>query len=245
MRVLALLLFPVALLLTSTSAGAQPSTTKPGAPQSYPHNLAVPALPLATYSPMPSLPPPQAGEAPAKSNFASGSVLSRPGFRAEILEDGKLVFDSRYLSTGVSNDPTLGPRFRGSFDLTDLFGRDDPYLQEKIELLEETFELRAKQRESHNERVGERALAALPAYLRAVWNHEQWDSTTRRQLLFALWDECAEGGANNAPDGAQARYLIEEFIAQHLPRGGPEGFSREEIRTLNAARTSTLEFAPR
>lgn len=239
------LAFAAFLALGSNAAQAQPSMTQPGDPNSYPHTLALPPLPIATGSPFTSLPPPTAEEPAPEPSLGVGRPLHRPGFSAIIQSDGRIIFDSRFLATGLSSDPTVGPRIWGSFDLTDLFGRDDPYAWEKLALLEETFEQRAEVSKQHRKTLRERSIAALPQYLKAVWTQEDWNPSIRRRLLFALWDECAEGSAPNAEAGAQARYLIEEFIAMHLPAGGPDGYTIEEVRAFNAARTSAEEFAPR
>ena len=225
--------------------GSRP--TKLGGPRqsdSYPYTLALPPLPFDTHSPMPSLPPPRAGEETSPTYFGPSRVLVRPGFEGKIQADGSLVFGSDFLRTGLSSDPTVGPRFGGSFDLTDMFSPQDPYLREKFELMEETFEYRAGIRDEHNRQVLDRSIEALPSYLRAVWEEPVWDAKLRRQLLFALWDECAEGGAPHADEGARARQIIEAFIAQNLPRRSAQGFSPEELQTFNAARTSSVEFAP-
>ncbi len=243
MRPFILLIASSLLLSLGGRARAQPSTVTPGAPDSYPANLALPPLPGATHSPMTSLPPPQSKEAETPNSSGFGSSLQRPGYEAFIRLDGSLVFDSKFLDTSLTSDPTVGPRYGGSFDLTDLFGQEDPYLQEKLALLEETFEYRTTLRKQHTGRTLDRALANLPAYLTAVWQQESWDLVTRRRLLFALWDECAEDGAN-ARGGQDARRHIELFIAHSLPKHSPQGFTDEELHTLNAARTSHSEFVP-
>ncbi len=241
MRLLVTLLAPLLLLLVADAASAQPSTVVPGAPDSYPANLALPPLPGVTPSPMTSLPPPQAIE--AETPNTSGQALRRPGYEAFIRSDGSLIFDSKFLETSLTSDPTVGPRFGGSFDLTDLFGYEDPYLQDKLALLDETFAHRAVLRERHTKRALNRAIGDLPAYLAAVWRQEDWDLATRRRLLFALWDECAESGKNEKA-GRKARKRIENFIVQALPKYSSQGFSEQEIHTLNAARSSHNAFDP-
>ncbi len=244
MRIRIVPLTALLVLLATAEAKAQPSVMVPGAPNSYPYNQALPPLPFTAHSPMPSLPPPSAAEVPPDPSLGSGRTLSQPGFSARIHDDGRLIFDAKVLSTGLSSDPVTGPRAFGVFDLTDILGKYDPYAWQKLELLEETFERRAALSKHNRAQVRKRAIDALPAYLSAIWR-QQWDAQTRRQLLFALWDECAEGGAGNAKEGAQAREIILAFIASELPSGTRNGFSQEEVRNLNAVRTSTTEFAPR
>tara|TARA_R110002096_G_scaffold171490_4_gene344429 strand:- start:45318 stop:46055 length:738 start_codon:yes stop_codon:yes gene_type:complete len=232
------------LFAMTAIANAQPSVMVPGAPNSYPYNQALPPLPFTAHSPMPSLPPPSAEEVPPPPSFGSGRTVGRAGFSGRIHNDGRLIFDSKVLTTGLSSDPVTGPRAFGIFDLTDLLSRDDPYAWQKLDLLEETFERRAALSKHHRAQVGKRAIDALPAYLTAVWRQE-WDAQTRRQLLFALWDECAEGNASNAEEGAEARAIILAFIDSELPSGSRDGFRQDELAMLNTLRTSSSEFAPR
>jgi hypothetical protein len=64
-------------------------------------------------------------------------------------------------------------------------------------------------------------------------------------VLFALWDEAAEDGNEFLrAGGAEARRLIEEFIAYRLPPGSREGFRAHELVRLNRIRHSRQSFAP-
>jgi len=232
------------LFFLAGTANAQPSMMAPGSPQSYPHTLALPPLPFTAHSPMPSLPPPPTREASEHNSLGTNTTLHQPGFDAKILEDGRLIINANFLHTGLSSDPTVGPRMGATFDLTDILSPSDPYLAQKRALFEDTFDQRATLRGNDNKRVMDRALGALPTYLAAVWHQPEWDPVSRRQLLFALWDECAEGNAQNAKEGAIARKMIEGFIAQNLPKSSGRGFTDEEVRRLNGARTSLAAFAP-
>jgi hypothetical protein len=250
MRLLALALFTICSLW-GQSAMAQPSLTAPGSPGTHAPQHAVPPLPYTLASPMPSLPPPQAMGSEEPLPPTAGALLQRPGYNAHILEDGRIVFDERFLRTGLSNDPVNGPRAFASFDigdsLTRLFGDDpslDPYLSDKLELLHETFAKRVELRFEHNELEMDRALGALPQYLSAVWNEPTWDKATKRRILFALWDECAEDGHQLLVDGGnEARQTITSFIGQWLPAGSDDGYTDTELAGFNKIRTSRVAFA--
>jgi hypothetical protein len=97
----------------------------------------------------------------------------------------------------------------------------------------------------HDELLMDRALSNLPTYLDSIWSEESWDARTRRRILFALWDECAEGGsASLRAGGARARRIIEGFIRSRLPTGSPQGYTEAELIAFNHGRTSMQEFAP-
>ena len=250
MRIVAPALFTL-LSLWSYEVVAQPSLTAPGGPGSRAPQHAVPPLPYTLVSPMPSLPPPQAMGSEEPLPPTAGTVIQRPGYNAQILNDGKLVFDERFLQTGLKNDPTTGPRYGGSFDigdiLTGIFTDNpglDPYLGDKLELLHDTFAQRVELRREYNELSMDRAIAALPSYLGAVWEEPSWDLPTKRRILFALWDECAEDGDELlAYGGAEARKTIASFISHYIPEGSAQGYTPGEIAKFNKMRTSRVAFA--
>ncbi len=224
------------------SMRSEASSRAPGAQSPY---HAIPPLPGTLDAPFQSLPPPIGRDVVSPEPIGSNTI-ARPGYDAHILEDGRLLLDERYLHTGASSDPSVGPRVFGVFDLTDMFSPEDPYLGDKLELLHQTFAQRVALREADNGRVMDRALAALPGYLQGVWQHEDWDLATRRHILFALWDECAEeGNPLLVAGGRQARRQIEDFIAAVLPPGSADGYLDDEITAFNQTRSSLAKFAPR
>lgn len=130
---------------------------------------------------------------------------------------------------------TLGS---ASFDPTAALIRatgQDPYAPEKACFLQDTLSLRADLRAAH-----ERAqMAGLRLHLERLWFDDSRPAAERRAALFAAWDECREEEV-----GALARELIVSFIRQHLPAGSADAFTADELRALNARRTSTAPFAP-
>lgn len=135
----------------------------------------------------------------------------------------------------ATESTTLGS---GSFDPTAALIRatgQDPYAPEKACFLEDTLPLRADLRAAH-----ERAqLAGLRLHLERLWFDDPRPALERRAALFAAWDECREEEV-----GALARELIVSFIRQHLPAASADAFTDDELRALNARRTSTATFAP-
>jgi hypothetical protein len=251
MRSLSLALFAL-VLVWSQVALAQPGLNSPGGPSSHAPQHAVPPMPYSMQSPMPSLPPPLAMGSEEPLPPTAGSLIQRPGYDAHILEDGRLAIDDRFLRTGLSNDPITGPRAGASFDVGDTLMRLftdkpglDPYLSDKLDLLHETFAQRVELRREYNKQTMGRALDALPQYLSAVWDAPGWDLPTKRRILFALWDECAEDGDAQIVDGGHAaRNTITTFIGQWLPEGSEHGYTNDELSGFNQMRTSRLAFAP-
>lgn len=193
---------------------------------------------------MPSLPPPLSLGAEEPLPLTAGSRITRPGYDARILDDGSLVINERFLR----RDGFLGATFDVGDTLIHLFTDNpglDPYLSDKLDLLHETFAERVELRRKYNEQTMDRALDALPQYLSAVWDAPGWDLPTKRRILFALWDECAEDGSALVVDGGHAaRETITAFIGQRLPEGSQQGYTDEELSGFNQIRTSRLAFAP-
>jgi hypothetical protein len=234
------LLFPVSL------ASAQPPGLVPPGGH-LPTQHAVPPIPYALPSPMPTLPPPSRN-APLEPTIGFG--LGTGKFRADVRADGSIHFESESGGAWAGFDPVAGLIALVTFDTTDAAMhavREDPYLAEKLRLMEDTFEARVAMRRAWDEMVMQRALDDLPRYLDSVWRQRAWSPATRRRVLFALWDEAAEEGDGNelvAEGGAEARRLIEEFIAYRIPPGSRDGFRRYEIVRLNRIRQSRRSFSP-
>ena len=135
-----------------------------------------------------------------------------------------------------------------SFDATDIVMRaagEDPYLAEKLRIMDGTREERMAVRRQYDRVVMRRALDDLPTYLDAVWRQTAWSPAVRRRILFALWDEAAEeGNALLVAGGAEARATIEGFIARTIPPGTRHAFTDREVAELNRIRTSRHTFAP-
>jgi hypothetical protein len=248
-RKLAGILALIALLMAAPPVAAQPpGLTPPGLtpPGGHvPPQHAIPPVPYALPSPMPTLPPPSRN-APVEPTI--GFAIGTPNVIAVIEPDGSIHFDDERVGFWAGADPIVGLAALISFDTTDgamRAARQDPYLHEKLRIIEATREERMNMRMLHDEMVMQRALDDLPRYLDAVWRQRHWSPEVRRRLLFALWDEAAEDGNEFLrAGGAEARRLIEEFIAYRLPPGTRDGFRARELVRLNRIRDSRQTFDP-
>ncbi len=213
----------------------------------------IPPLPQTMRSPMPSLPPP-APQAPGeggdddpwKPRFGvyrnpDGSYTADHGsFIARVDRGGRVTFQDRAGFTAGSAWGVVG-----ALGLVGTFGNQEPNYRHKQYFLERTFDERLSMRADDDARVMHAALANLPAYLAAIWHYDPWSVTTRKRVLFELWDECAElGSADLREAGAAARAIIDEFIRRYVPEDGEYAYTVAELRALNAERTSAHAFDP-
>ncbi|MBT8492134.1 MAG: hypothetical protein KJO07_03660 [Deltaproteobacteria bacterium] len=124
------------------------------------------------------------------------------------------------------------------------FGTRDRYSLQVRRALESTFEGRAEMANQYRAAAMEFALGDLPRYLRGVWL-SPWPVETRKRVLFALWDECAERGRKDVINGgSKARYIIEAFIRWQLPQDSRHAFTAGELAVLNRGRSSEARFEP-
>jgi hypothetical protein len=239
----ALVLGFTSLLLGSPASAQPPGLSPPGG--SAPPQHAVPPIPYGLPSPLPTIPPPSRN-APMEPTV--GFSMWNGKFTARVDADGSIHFDDGDGGVFVGVDPIVGLFALLSFDTSDSAmraAREDPYLAEKLRIMELTREERWEMRRRHDVVVMQRALDDLPRYLDAVWRQRRWSAPERRRVLFALWDEAAEDGNELMREGgAEARRLIEEFIAYRIPPGSRDGFRTHELVRLNRIRHSRQSFAP-
>ena len=82
------------------------------------------------------------------------------------------------------------------------------------------------------------ALDTLPRYLARILDDRRLSLAQRRHVLFLLWDEMAEAeDRERGWAGTEARAIIEAFIRNRLPDGGPNGYSPDELAAFNRTRT--------
>jgi hypothetical protein len=79
--------------------------------------------------------------------------------------------------------------------------------------------------------------------LEALWRATP-DPAVRRDALFVLWDECAEGDGPIGEAGQRARTMVIGWIRTRLPAGSPDAFAPDEIIARSAHRASRQPFAP-
>lgn len=133
------------------------------------------------------------------------------------------------------------------FDISDWMMRrhgDDPYASRKLAVLDATRERRAMIGSAYRASQLARAGEIMGDNLARLWG-AVGEPAARRRELFALWDECAETGADNVVKaGADARARLVAFVARVLPPGSPDAFTAAELAEMNARRVSRAAFAP-
>lgn len=153
-----------------------------------------------------------------------------------------------YAKGQPADRPVTAPGIGGSFDVTDWLMRrtkQDPYSYLKARFLDRT---RAERMRMATVEKGENlrhALFRLRRNLRAVWTSATWPAARRRQLLFELWDECAEtGSAEVLAVATRARATIIAFVRRNLPAGSAHAYTGSELKRLNRSRKSSEMFLP-
>jgi hypothetical protein len=149
-----------------------------------------------------------------------------------------------------SNDNTGGgsviPILGGHLDVTDWMMRRhhmDPYASRKLKILDATRDERVARGDAHKaeqlEQAGEYMRKNLATLAAAAGTPAE-----KREALFELWDECAEGEGPLGEAGGRARMQVIGWIAVHIPKGNPDAFTDAELKAFNAHRSSKQPFAP-
>jgi hypothetical protein len=136
----------------------------------------------------------------------------------------------------------------GGFGVTDAVMRwagQDPYNARKAAFLEETFDERVEIGTVHRAKQLDQADAIIIRHLDHMWRRDDLELAEKKELVFELWDECAEsGGENLQAGGAKARAALYRWIDTHLPAGGDAAFTADELDGFNDRRRSKARFAP-
>lgn len=144
---------------------------------------------------------------------------------------------------GGASVPILG----GSFDVTSWamrkFGAGDPYNSRKRALLDSTREERAEKGGAYRAEQLAKSAVIMNGNLAQLWRTVK-DPAERRATLFALWDESAEGEGPQGEAGQRARAQVIGFIRAKLPKGSADAFTADELKALDAKRTSSAHFCP-
>jgi hypothetical protein len=125
---------------------------------------AVPPLPEVLPSPRPTLPPPSRS---TRGESVGGFItFGGGGFDTIIGADGSIRFDDNHIGGGIGINPLFGPFAVITFDITDEVMRwagQDPYLTQKLRIMDSTREERMESRRRHDKVVMRRALDDLPS----------------------------------------------------------------------------------
>jgi hypothetical protein len=139
------------------------------------------------------------------------------------------------------------PIIGGKFDVSDWLMRNhgiDPYAAKKLAFLDSTRDERVQRGNRFRTDQLAHATQLMKRNLDALWA-ASLDLATRKRALFELWDECAETGDPGLVESAQdARRLVIGFIRAHLPAGGPDAFTADELAALAKLRQSKAAFRP-
>ena len=166
-------------------------------------------------------------------------------FAAKVGPDGTVTFDERgHESVDLLPDSDVGG---WRIDVNDWIlsaAGDDPYSYEKRRFIEATREERlAMARAACGARLSA-SLVELPERLDKVWRSAR-PIEEKRQILFDLWDDCAEEGTPEVMRyGELARLTILDFIQKHLPEGSETAYTQLELEKLNERRASSKRFDP-
>lgn len=173
--------------------------------------------------------------------------------------DGKrgkrtLENDVQIESGGVDGTGVIIPVFRGHASVDDWIARrtvGDPYASRKLAYLDSTRDERAQIGAKHREQQLAHTIMIVRGNLQRAWA-----STTnvaeRKQALFELWDEVVEPASDRGDDADEllaraardARAQVIAFIRAHLPPGGADAYTTDELAAFNAKKQSTAAFAP-
>ncbi len=138
------------------------------------------------------------------------------------------------------------PLIGGKMDITDYLMKKvgmDPYAARKRKLLDDTFDERVQRGATHRSEDLARSAITMRENLDALWRATV-DPAQRREALFEMWDECAEGDDATGSAGARARAEVIGWIRARLPAGSTGAFTPDDVARLSARRTSKQAFQP-
>ena len=150
------------------------------------------------------------------------------------------------VNKGMSGDATIIGILGGRLDLTSYLHRKkigDPYAARKMRMLDATRAERVETGAAHRAAQLERSAELMARNLEALWRATA-DPAARREALFELWDECAEGDGPQGAAGERSRAMVIGWIGTHLPKGQPGAYSADDLARLDAKRSSKQHFAP-
>jgi hypothetical protein len=241
---------PTAALAHDTASGAtanrwatfQPAHPDLNGPMKFPVPGDSPRDPLA--------PPVAKGRTPF--NELPKMIQGGAGITASVAEDGRIQFHD---PKGVALDSSpfqavgsgVGVGVSGRFDVTDqvmkLAGQD-PYASVKRKMAEETREQRLCMARRYQGERQKQELFTLSTKVRRIANRTDLSAAQRRNLVFAIWDECLEDSDSPTDYGAMARATILSVVRDVFPAGSEVAYQPAELLVINERRSSRQPFAP-
>jgi hypothetical protein len=192
------------------------------------------------------IPPPPSGELQPSGNGTYKSDHGMDGaFTATVARDGTVTLKDKP-TVGDVHFVGIGIAGRANFDDWAMHQAGiDPYASAKRQWLDKTRDERVRIGEAYRKDQ----LARTPEYVKrnlaAAWAKTAGDVAARKEALFELWDDCAEGGSDDMiAAGNAARSYILGFIRAHLPQGAEGAFTSEDLSRLNAHKRSQATFQP-
>lgn len=171
---------------------------------------------------------------------------------ASVAEDGSIRFQDPH---GIVMDPQrfiifnerAGLGVSGRLDVTDqvmkLAGQN-PYASTKRTMANETREQRLCMAKRYQGERQKQELFALSTKVRRLAARADLSAARRRELVFAIWDECSEESDSPTDYGAMARATILSIVREAFPVGSDRAYQPTELLALNERRSSRERFAP-
>lgn len=195
-------------------------------------------------APVDDAPPPATGELKPKGNGTYES--DHPTFKARVARDGTVKLEDKP-DVDIHWNWRMPLVIFGKLAVDDAIMRKkgiDPYWKEKLRWLDKTRDERYAIGKQYRKEQLAKSAVLMRDNLARLWQREQ-DAAARKQLVFALWDECAETGDAEIIDGGKlARSYLYGFVRSHLPAGSATAYTADELAKLNARKRSAATFAP-
>jgi len=208
-------------------------------------------FPAPSEKPRDLLAPPVAKNGTAPSELPK-LIEGGAGVTASVAEDGRIQFHE---PQGVALDHSpiqtvgsgVGVGLSGHFDGTDqvmkLAGQD-PYASVKRTMADETREQRLCMARRYQGERQKQELFSLSTKVRHIAVRTDLSAAERRELVFAIWDECTEDSDLATDYGAMARATILSIVREAFPEGSAVAYQPAELLALNERRSSRQPFAP-
>ena len=257
---------------TPAPTSATPAPVAEAKPASAPSWLRMRALaaappPPSRLPPLVQLPPGEAAPPPPRNEVGlpdiplpdvihhpigkqvQGNSTTSSGLGVKVDREGAITFETPTGAPDVQAGPLDGSvGISGRFDLNNLTERlagNDPYAYEKRKIAEATFEDRLCLAREAARRRQQEGLFNLNEHLEWLRHLPGLTRPQLREVVFDLWDECMDTGADGEPNlGAAARAGILAFIRRVLPPGTADAYTPAELVALNERRTSRNPFDP-
>ena len=168
------------------------------------------------------------------------------------IEDGSTHFsDPSGIAKNRSPFSAFGEGVRvglsGHLDVTDLAMKvagQDPYSSSKRAIADETREQRFCMAKRFQDQQKRQELFTLSTRVRRIVARVDLSAAERRELVFAIWDECSEESDSTTDYNAMARATILSIAREAFPAGSDRAYQPAELLALNERRSSHQRFAP-